>query len=393
MSLRKALLAATVLALPMAAAQAQPVSGLYVGAGAGVNFRHDSESRGVSMVPAATRLRGCRLHRLGLRQRAPHRVRGQLPREQVDKLTLEGTPAVRSSSGNIRTYGAMGNILFDFNLFNSPTWMTYIGGGAGYVWNDWKNGRFIRGTTTYRIDDDDPRFAYQGIAGVAFNIAPGLALTAEYRFLGTLNPKIGIDRIAGPQRADVAAGFKPENFNHSALLGLRLNFGVRRRPGRRGAGAAARAGDRPHLPRLLRLGSADLTDRARQIIAEAANNSAPRRVHADRGGRPRRPLRHAAVQPAPVAAPRRRCRGGTRPQGVNRERHRRHAPMARAGRWSRPPTACASRRTVASRSCSARRGETRRTASRRETSHTGRALPNRGERASAVARPPRARSP
>src|SRR5919112_1621775 len=50
MSLRKALLAATALALPVAAAQAQPVTGLYVGAGAGVNFRHDSDDRGIEVV-------------------------------------------------------------------------------------------------------------------------------------------------------------------------------------------------------------------------------------------------------------------------------------------------------------------------------------------------------
>ena len=42
MTLKKALLAATVLALPMAA-QAQPVSGLYVGAGVGANFMDESK--------------------------------------------------------------------------------------------------------------------------------------------------------------------------------------------------------------------------------------------------------------------------------------------------------------------------------------------------------------
>ena len=41
-------------------------------------------------------------------------------------------------------------------------------------------------------DDTDGRFAYQGILGAAFPIAsvPGLAITAEYRFLGTLSPRI-----------------------------------------------------------------------------------------------------------------------------------------------------------------------------------------------------------
>src|SRR3712207_8786962 len=46
---KRALLAATALALPMAAAQAQPVTGLYVGAGAGLNWRHDTDSRGIDV--------------------------------------------------------------------------------------------------------------------------------------------------------------------------------------------------------------------------------------------------------------------------------------------------------------------------------------------------------
>src|SRR5688572_10159547 len=41
-TLRKAALAATILSLPLAA-QAQPVSGLYVGAGVGANFRMDPD--------------------------------------------------------------------------------------------------------------------------------------------------------------------------------------------------------------------------------------------------------------------------------------------------------------------------------------------------------------
>jgi hypothetical protein len=42
MNLKKVLLAATVLALPVAA-QAQPVTGLYLGAGAGLNFLQESD--------------------------------------------------------------------------------------------------------------------------------------------------------------------------------------------------------------------------------------------------------------------------------------------------------------------------------------------------------------
>jgi OmpA-OmpF porin, OOP family len=291
MSLRKALLAATVLALPLAA-QAQPVSGLYVGAGAGVNIRQDAESRGVRTVPENPGFAVVGALGWGFGNGLRVELEGNYRYNEVAKLAVQGTPPVNSGSGYIHTYGGMGNVLFDINLFNSPTWSTYIGAGAGYVWNDWKNGRFTRGTTTYRIDDDDPRFAYQGIAGIAFNIGPGMALTAEYRFLGTLNPKIGIDRIAGPQRADVAAGFKPENHNHSALLGFRYNFGVRPAP------VVAETPAPPRAPEIARTylvffdwDRSNLTDRARQIIAEAANNSRAARAtrievagHADRSG-------------------------------------------------------------------------------------------------------------
>src|SRR3954465_9081256 len=43
MTLRQALLAATVLALPVAAQAQQPVTGLYIGAGVGANFRLDAD--------------------------------------------------------------------------------------------------------------------------------------------------------------------------------------------------------------------------------------------------------------------------------------------------------------------------------------------------------------
>ena len=44
MKFRNALLAATIMAVPLAA-QAQPISGLYVGAGAGVNLMQDETAK------------------------------------------------------------------------------------------------------------------------------------------------------------------------------------------------------------------------------------------------------------------------------------------------------------------------------------------------------------
>ena len=300
MSLRKALLAATALALPVAAAQAQPVTGLYVGAGAGVNFRHDSESRGVSIVPDNPGFAGVGALGWGFGNGLRTELEGNYRENEIDKLTVQGTPAVTARSGYIRSYGAMVNVLYDLNLdtfFGLPV-APYVGVGGGYVWQEIKNARFARGGTSFRIDDqDDGQFAYQAIAGVAFKLfdVPGLAFTAEYRFLGTLNTKIGIDRVGGPPRADVAAGFRPENYNHSALLGVRYNFGAPRP-----APVVAEQPVAPRQPEVARTylvffdwDRADLTDRARQIIGEAANASRAARAtrievagHADRSGTP-----------------------------------------------------------------------------------------------------------
>jgi outer membrane protein OmpA-like peptidoglycan-associated protein len=304
MSLKRALLAATMLALPMTAAQAQPVTGLYVGAGAGVNFRHDSESRGVELISKVGGV-GVGAIGWGFGNGLRTEVEGNYRENEIDKLTVEGLPPVRTSSGYVRSYGAMVNVLYDLNLDSIPglnllgvPLAPYVGVGAGYVWHEIKNARFTRDGTSFRIDDqDDGQFAYQAIAGLAFKLfdVPGLAFTAEYRFLGTLNPKYGVDRIAGPPRNDVAAGFRPENYNHSALLGVRYNFGAARP-----APAAAETPPPVRQPEIARTylvffdwNRADLTDRARQIIGEAANNSRNARStrvevagHADRSGTP-----------------------------------------------------------------------------------------------------------
>jgi OOP family OmpA-OmpF porin len=57
MRVRNALLAATFLALPLAA-QAQPVNGLYVGAGAGVNWLQDANINATGQLADTLRARG-----------------------------------------------------------------------------------------------------------------------------------------------------------------------------------------------------------------------------------------------------------------------------------------------------------------------------------------------
>ena len=112
-----------------------------------------------------------------------------------------------------------------------------------------------------------PPTAYQAILGAAIPISsvPGLAVTAEYRFMG----------LAG-DRTYTGGGVtavRTDDYNHSVLFGIRYAFGAPAPAIEVAAPVAAPApggAARPLLSGVLRLGQGDLTDRARQIVSEAA---------------------------------------------------------------------------------------------------------------------------
>ena len=296
MTLRKALLAATMLALPMAAAQAQPVTGLYIGAGVGANWRMDPDaSNGFDLKTDRVGWAALGAVGWGFGNGLRVELEGNYRFNEISSASLAG--ARTFSTGHLRTYGAMVNALYDFNM-GWPV-VPYLGVGVGAAWQEIGRLRGVRpatlGTTAagYRVDDTEVNFAYQAIVGLAYSLGamvPGLALTAEYRFFGVLESDLAVTRTSGT--APLPTRISPDNFNHSVLVGLRYNFGV--------APAVAPVAVAPQAPAPARTflvffdwDRADLTDRARQIIAEAAEASRRQQVtrievagHADRSGTP-----------------------------------------------------------------------------------------------------------
>jgi len=300
MSLKKALLAATVLALPLAA-QAQPVTGVYLGAGAGYNYLQNGkitvpDGRALDFGNDNTDVLG-KLEfdngfggvlslGWGFGNGLRAEVEGNYRQNDVDKITSGGgdLPGV---GGTARTYGAMVNALYDFHL-GWPV-VPYVGAGVGYAWTDYDTVRtrgnpFNANLSSSTIDDEDGQFAFQGIAGLAYQIAavPGLALTAEYRFFGTLDPEMTVttrNAVGVATRSKVDT----ENYNHSAFIGLRYAFNQPVPPAPvpvvAPAPAAAPAPARTYLV-FFDWDRANLTDRARQIVAEAAQ--AAQRLQATR---------------------------------------------------------------------------------------------------------------
>ena len=305
MQFRGALLAATVLAAPFAA-YAQPVTGLYVGAGAGVNFRQDESVKGLTVVngPGTGIVLGSGFGGVplgvntglnkqygvgevgvislgwGFGNGLRVELEGNARNNRVDKVT--GTPFPTNSGGNEVTYGVMTNVLYDFDIAKWTGGQSYvfpyIGVGAGYAWTNYDS-LHSYGTNFpfyYKSNDSDGNFAYQAIAGIAYPIpgVAGLSLTAEYRFFGVLSgAKYNGSVDTGFQRSfvETKAG---DQYNHSILLGVRYAFNTAAPPPPAPApvAAPAPAPARSYLV-FFDWDRADLTGRARQIIREAAENS------------------------------------------------------------------------------------------------------------------------
>ena len=283
MSLKKALLAATMLALPLAA-QAQPVTGLYIGAGAGLNYLQSTKDAGVE-VSTDLGFVGVLSVGYGFGNGFRVELEGNYRSNDADRIQAGRTRF--SAGGTVTSYGVMANAIYEFAL--GPV-QPYVGVGAGWIFHEY-DVRGRAGATTRSLTDDDGNFGFQAIVGAAFPIAavPGLALTAEYRFLGTLGHELSSRNTIGG--VSTRTTFDADNYNHSLLLGLRYNFGQVARAVAPAAVAPA-ATARTYLV-FFDWDRSDLTERARQIVAEAAAAStsvAATRIevagHADRSGSP-----------------------------------------------------------------------------------------------------------
>jgi outer membrane protein OmpA-like peptidoglycan-associated protein len=311
MKLRSALLAATVVALPFAAS-AQPVTGLYVGAGVGVNITQQQNIKNLSFptlnpLGAGLATTGNFDSNVGFASAVSvgwgfgNGLRAELEGNyRKNNLNSLNSTAFGGTQGGTteQKFGGMVNALYDFNGI-SPWVVPYVGAGVGWIgvaekWHAFNGFPFTARSTTGTTATIVPgavsisgqstvgSFAYQAIVGAAFplaQIAPGLAFTAEYRFLGTVNDRsysgtASVSNAAGVVQAAAPATVKfGPTYNHAVLLGLRYNFGVAPPPPPPAPVAVpAPAPTRSYLV-FFDWDKYNLTDRARQIIAEAAANS------------------------------------------------------------------------------------------------------------------------
>jgi outer membrane protein OmpA-like peptidoglycan-associated protein/outer membrane protein W len=282
MNFRKALVAATILALPLAA-KAQPITGLYIGGGGGANIMQNEDAKVGTPIAPGTAVSGQLKTRVGpavdldVGYGLGNGLRAEIE-GSYRYNTFYGPSGGVGVGGQEQKYGAMVNVLYDF-VGMVPFVQPYVGVGGGYQWAQDRNLYVTEpGIAARARTRADGKIAYQGIVGVAFPVpnAPGLALTADYRFLGLVGHR------NYPGEVDVAGvGVAPANirlnndFNHTILIGFRYAFGAAPAP----LPSAPPAGAVPPSPVsrsylvFFDWDKADLTDRARQIVSEAAANS------------------------------------------------------------------------------------------------------------------------
>jgi outer membrane protein OmpA-like peptidoglycan-associated protein len=282
MNFRTALLAATVLAAPLALshpARAQVVTGPYVSLGAGYNIESSQKAKdfvinnvgqpeeGKVITDNGYGVQGSFGYGLGNGWRAE--IEGDYMDDKFSKLEIAGTSY--KASGTERKYGAFVNVLYDLDV-GLPYLYPYLGAGAGWQFDEDHN--LDAGGLAFQKTRGS--LAYQGIAGVAFPITyvPGLSATLEYRFVALANSR----KYDGNFLGEPASMKNDHEYNNEILVGARYQlFSPQPVPPAPAPAPAPVASPAPAPAKTYLVffdwDKSDLTPRATQVIAQAASDS------------------------------------------------------------------------------------------------------------------------
>jgi OOP family OmpA-OmpF porin len=284
-------LAALIAALA-GAAHAQPVTGPYVSLGGGGNLVQDESLRLNENFPGS-KLRFdagvTGLGAVGYGFGNGFRVELEGNWRQNDLQHVLGTDFPTSAGGRQQNYGTMANAIFDMDV--GANWIyPYFGAGAGYSWTHWQAISAVNpgGAYDFTAGGTQGHYAYQALFGLAFPVpfVTGLSLTAEYRFFSVVGgdafsgESVGTEGPNGSRPYGIARGNSDirTDYDHTALIGLRYELFPPAKPVQ--AAAAEAVAQPPAAPQAARTylvffdwDRADLSARARQIVAEAAQAS------------------------------------------------------------------------------------------------------------------------
>ncbi len=219
--MKKFLMTAAVLALTAGMAQAQTVTkggleqGWYLGVDGGWNHTDDQVFKSALGKDKAKYDEGWTAganlgYAWGNNWRTE--IEGNYRDNDVNKM--KGTGA-SGGTGSFRSWDAMVNQIYDFN--NASRWTPYLGLGVGAVWQDaHRMGNAYSPTTTIN-KDSVAAFAYQGIAGIEYDLSPQAALGLRYNYFGAMQG----DKF----KTNTGVKVKDDNYgNHAVQITFRYGF-------------------------------------------------------------------------------------------------------------------------------------------------------------------------
>jgi outer membrane protein OmpA-like peptidoglycan-associated protein len=119
-----------------------------------------------------------------------------------------------SNDGRASQFTLMGNAIYDFDT--GTPWTPHVGIGLGVGFDRVGGVNFPAGVQT--IDTSSTTFAWQGIAGLEYAIAPQLRVGVDYRYIGGGDIEVASASNIAPH----AASF--DLSSHNVMVTLRLDF-------------------------------------------------------------------------------------------------------------------------------------------------------------------------
>jgi outer membrane protein OmpA-like peptidoglycan-associated protein len=279
MKFRDAALAWAIVLAP-AAGLAQPVTGPYINLGGGIDYLQNQTVHGSAEAYTGNHL-GVNIGPIGSASIGYGLGNGLRIELQGD---FSSEKFYRGGTNYFQQYHGFANVLYDINgaAVGLPWLSPYVGVGGGYSQSHLVNVN-VSGTdpigNPYYLHSTgtDGNYAIQAIAGLAFNISdiPGLALTAEYRFTASPSDSTYAAQLFDADTDSRVKLHTDSQYNHVAMLGVRYSlFSAPPPPPPVPAQAAPPPPVPPEATRTYLVffdwDRADLSARARQIVAEAA---------------------------------------------------------------------------------------------------------------------------
>ncbi|HEX9205715.1 MAG TPA: outer membrane beta-barrel protein [Candidatus Deferrimicrobiaceae bacterium] len=144
-----------------------------------------------------------------------YRLEGEFSWRSNDNKEVSAFGLSAPAGGETTAWALMVNGYYDFRMV-SPKVYPYLGAGIGGASvSENLEDPTVGGQKV--IDDDDFVFAYQFIAGIAFDVSKEFTMALDYRYFATTDPSFEVIGTGG-QKID------GEYSSHNVMLTLRYNF-------------------------------------------------------------------------------------------------------------------------------------------------------------------------